>query len=132
MIKGINHITLATKNLELSLNFYRDVLGFKAHVKWQCGAYLTLNELWLCLSCDTPSASEDYSHIAFDVSDADFSAMKEKITRSGAVLWKQNKSEGKSLYFLDPDGHKLELHVGSLQSRLEELKAKPYAGLQWL
>ena len=43
-----------------------------------------------------------------------------------------NHSEGRSLYVLDPDGHKLEIHVGTLADRLESLKRKPYAGLVWL
>ncbi|HEX5514181.1 MAG TPA: glutathione transferase, partial [Gammaproteobacteria bacterium] len=45
-------------------------------------------------------------------------------------IWKDNKSEGDSLYFLDPDGHKLEIHVGDLESRLAALREKPYEGLQ--
>jgi predicted lactoylglutathione lyase len=58
--------------------------------------------------------------------------MAEKIKESGAPQWKENKSEGDSFYFLDPDGHKLEIHVGDLKQRLESLKSKPYEGLQWL
>ncbi|MCC2644778.1 MAG: fosA, partial [Burkholderiales bacterium] len=36
-----------------------------------------------------------------------------------------NYSEGESLYFLDPDGHKLEIHIGSWQSRIENKKQDP-------
>ncbi|GHL45122.1 hypothetical protein ECZU28_51170 [Escherichia coli] len=31
------------------------------------------------------------------------------LAQAGAEVWKDNRSEGASYYFLDPDGHKLEL-----------------------
>lgn len=132
MISGINHITIAVSDLENSLQFYRDVLGFSAHVKWDEGAYLSVGELWFCLSCDEPCPKSDYTHIAFDVSSTEFEDYASRIVSLGVEVWKENKSEGRSLYILDPDGHKLELHVGSLEGRLEELKRKPYSGLVWL
>lgn len=42
-----------------------------------------------------------------------------------------NKSEGQSFYFLGPDGHKLELHVGDLVSRLAQCREKPYSGMRF-
>lgn len=47
------------------------------------------------------------------------------------TVWKDNKSEGQSFYFLDPDGHKLELHVGDLVSRLAQCREKPYSGMRF-
>jgi hypothetical protein len=44
-------------------------------------------------------------------------------------IWKQDRSEGASTYFLDPDGHKLEIHVGSLQSRLQHYRETPSKGV---
>lgn len=131
MITGLNHITLAVSDLEVSLDFYQKLLGFKAHVRWQSGVYLTMNELWLCLSLDKPSIGQDYSHLAFSVNKVDFDAMKNKLTPQ-VRTWKENASEGESFYFLDPDQHKLELHVGNLKSRLESLKMNPYKNLVWL
>ncbi|OHU84948.1 MULTISPECIES: fosfomycin resistance glutathione transferase [Pseudoalteromonas] len=132
MIQGLNHITLAVSCLTRSLAFYKDVLGFKAHVKWHGGAYLSIGELWLCLSCGKPCARNDYTHIAFAVSPSDFERFSRRVLSAGVSQWKKNQSEGLSLYILDPDGHKLELHVGNLESRLNTLKQKPYDGLTWL
>jgi len=45
-----------------------------------------------------------------------------------ARCWKRDVSEGASFYFLDPDGHRLELHEGDLDSRLAAVDRAPYAG----
>ena len=87
--------------------------------------------LWLCLELD-PRAGEpqvDDSHIALSVDEAEFDRMAQAIRASGTKLWKENQSEGASLYLLDPDGHKLEIHVGDLRTRLESCRARPYEGM---
>jgi catechol 2,3-dioxygenase-like lactoylglutathione lyase family enzyme len=132
MITGLNHITLAVKDIDTSLAFYQEALGFKAHVKWEGGAYLSAGDLWLCLSKDDAQATQDYTHIAFTVPQALFEDFTSTLVAAGIRQWKQNSSEGDSLYLLDPDGHKLEIHSGDLTTRLESLKAKPYQGLTWL
>nr|WP_238991635.1 FosG/FosC2-related fosfomycin resistance glutathione transferase [Vibrio diabolicus] len=128
VILGLNHITIAVSDLDRSLQFYRETLGFTAHAKWDNGAYLSIGELWFCLSHDEPC----YTHVAFDIEPKEFEAFAKRIVSLGAEVWKENKSEGQSLYILDPDGHKLEIHSGSLKSRLESLRTKPYSGLVWL
>lgn len=131
MLKGLNHITIAVSDLERSFVFYASTLGMKPEVKWDSGAYLSVGELWICLSVDEASPAKDYSHISFTVVEPDFHAYCDQLLSSGVKTWKKNRSEGDSLYVLDPDGHKLEIHVGDLQSRLKELKSNPYNGLKW-
>lgn len=132
MLQGLNHITIAVSNLDQSLLFYSGLLGMKAHLRWDKGAYLSLGYLWFCLSCDEVSPAKDYSHIALDITEDHFPVFAAKLRQAGVKEWKQNKSEGYSLYFLDPDGHQLEVHSGNLQSRLNSLKQQPYPGLVWL
>lgn len=132
MITGLNHLTISVENLDRSLPFYIDILGFVGHARWNTGAYLSFGNLWLCLSVGESAPASDYSHIAFDIKEQDFDAFNQTIKKSRVIEWKKNRSEGKSIYILDPDGHKLEIHVGTLATRLESLKAKPYDGLKWL
>jgi catechol 2,3-dioxygenase-like lactoylglutathione lyase family enzyme len=132
MLRGLNHITIAVNDLERSFNFYVHLLGMTPHVRWDKGAYLSLGDVWFCLSCDQAKPSQDYCHIALDIAENNFNSFAEKLRAAKVIEWKQNTSEGHSLYFLDPDGHKLEMHSGNLQTRLESLKAKPYQGLVWL
>ncbi len=103
-----------------------------AHVKWRRGAYLTLGDDWFCLTLDEVAPAQDYSHISFNISEEDFDAFSAALRENNIREWKENTSEGKSLYLLDPDGHKLEVHSGSLSSRLDELRNRPYDGLEWL
>lgn len=132
MISGLNHITIAVSNVQTSLDFYTQILGFTGHVVWESGAYLSINGLWVCLSKDTPSPAQDYSHIAWSVEADKFEDIKRTLLSAGVRQWKTNKSEGDSLYCLDPDGNKFEIHVGSLEQRLASLKTAPYKGLRWL
>lgn len=40
-----------------------------------------------------------------------------------------NTSEGDSLYFLDPNYHKLEIHASTLAARLRACQQRAYAGM---
>ncbi|MCK3860927.1 fosfomycin resistance glutathione transferase [Pseudomonas sp. B329] len=134
MLTGFNHLTLAVTDVPRSVSFYHDLLRVQLDATWDNGAYLSLPGLWLCLSLDpvcSTTAAMDYTHYAFTVDAADFTALVERLRAAGVQEWRDNRSEGASFYFLDPDGHKLEVHVGDLASRLQACRAKPYAGMKF-
>lgn len=132
VLRGLNHITLSVKDLPRSLSYYTELLGFSLRAEWSDGAYLTLGDLWLCLSRDDNVRSgplAEYTHFALSVDSADFAKFSRRVAESAHPTWKKNTSEGESVYLLDPDGHKLEVHAGSLESRLAALREEPYDGL---
>ena len=135
MIRGVNHITLSISDLGRSMAFYTDVLGCRLIARWEDGCYLEAGDLWLALVVDDDTRQAplpEYTHIAFDVGSTDFPALADRVRQSGAEVFQDNSTEGESLYFLDPDGHKLELHVGSLATRLNEMRREPWDGLEIL
>ncbi len=73
----------------------------------------------------------EYTHIGLNVAAKDLERFSYKIIESGATIWKQNTSEGLSLYFLDLNGHKLELHAGVLKTRIEATKKQPYEEMEF-
>lgn len=117
---GLNHVTLAVADVERSVSFYRDLLGCTLRAAWPDGAYLEAGSLWLCLSRDDQARSSphpDYTHVAFSVAEDDYAILSERVT-AACEIWRDDRSDGSSTYFLDPDGHKLEIHVGDLATRL--------------
>lgn len=129
MISGINHITISVRDLKQSFDFYQKVLGFRPLMKHSRGAYFLAGDLWFCLDLDPKtrnSALPEYTHFAFSVHQDEFKEISKAIIESGAQIWKENASEGDSLYFLDPNGHKLEIHVGNWQTRIADTKKNPW------
>ena len=132
MITGINHITLAIADVERSFTFYTAVLGCRPIAKWPKGAYLLAGDIWIALVADPhtrQAALPEYTHIAFSISAQDIGPLSARIRASGATIWQENWTEGDSLYFLDPDGHKLEIHASDLATRIATAKAQPWDGL---
>ena len=134
MVRGLNHITISVKDAGRSFAFYTEVLGLKAVARWPRGSYLLAGDLWVALVEDDrvrPGALPEYTHYAFDVAPEDFAALGAALRRAGAERWQENWTEGDSLYFLDPDGHKLEIHSSDLQARLRSARENPWEGLEF-
>ena len=122
MVRGISHVTFAVGDLDRAVAFYADVLGCRLRARWPRGAYLSAGALWVALALEPGSApASGETHTAFAVAPDDFDAVVDRLLASGAGEWRENRSEGASLYVLDPDGHQLEVHVGTLASRLAAL-----------
>ncbi len=133
MISGVNHITLSVRNVEESFAFYTQVLGCRPVARWPKGAYLLAGDMWLALHQDQQvraAVLPEYTHLAFSVSPEDFESLRERILASGAPIWQKNQTEGASVYFVDPNGHKLEIHASNLAARIKAAKANPWEGLE--
>lgn len=134
MVQGINHINLSVSDIDASFAFYHQVVGLKPLCKWPQGAYFLAGNDWFCLNVTYEKIvikRHDYTHYAFSVAADDFSRIVQRLTDSGVTPFQENRSEGESFYFLDPDGHLLEIHVGSWQTRLAAKKLKPWPDSQF-
>jgi catechol 2,3-dioxygenase-like lactoylglutathione lyase family enzyme len=135
MIRGINHITFSVKDAEKSFAFYRDILGFKPVAKWPKGSYFLAGGIWIALVLDEHTQKQElpeYSHVAFSLGTEEFEVFRHRFEENNVRIWQENKTEGESIYFCDPDGHKLELHCSDLETRLRTAKADPWPGLEFL
>jgi len=120
-ITGLNHLTLAVSDLQRSVAFYSEALGFAVKMHGPSSAYLEAGDLWLALVRDPDMRREpllEYSHAAFTIAAEDLPALIDQLALVGVNRW-QESDRADSFYFLDPDGHKLELHSGNLDSRLQ-------------
>src|SRR5205809_548482 len=121
MITGLNHLTLAVSDLDRSLAFYSELLGFSIRMRGPASAYLEAGTLWLALVVDSEvrrGQLPEYSHAAFSVVSSELPLLADRLVRAGVGRW-QEPDGSDSFYFVDPDGHKLELHSGDLRGRLQ-------------
>jgi glutathione S-transferase fosA5 len=126
MVTGVSHLTFAVNDLGRSIDFYTRLLGFSVRMRAPSSAYLEAGTLWLALVLDAAARDKptpDYSHVAFSVTAFDMPVLVTTLTTAGVRSW-QESNRSDSFYFLDPDGHKLELHSGDLAARL---RSHPFA-----
>ena len=131
MITGINHITLNVIDIDDTFAFYTEVLGMKPVMKSKMSAYLLAGDVWLAIVKGTSRNDNSYDHVAFQVPEDKFHDLCTAIKKKGCQEWQENKSEGDSLYFLDPSGNKFEIHCSTLQNRVREGKANWGDEIEW-
>jgi catechol 2,3-dioxygenase-like lactoylglutathione lyase family enzyme len=80
-----------------------------------------IEEMWFVLVKDSEALpSTGYSHIALAVDKEHFETVAKSIEAANAKIWQENYTFGESIYFEDPDGHKLEIHSSTWQDRFEQ------------
>jgi len=120
MLTGLSHVTLGVKNLKRSKQFYTDLcedIQIISYTKDK-DCHLLIGDFWLALSQDSNiKPIEGHSHLAFSVPIESFEKIVQNLKTKKTDSWQENQTFGSSFYFLDPDGHKLEIHTSDWRER---------------
>jgi catechol 2,3-dioxygenase len=125
----LGHVVFYVKDLERSLNFYRDLLGFKEVGRIFNGAAAALtsgrthHELLLIQVGDAPGPAtgsrRGLYHIGIKVGDSldELRKAKRELENAGiAIDGMSDHTVSQSLYVRDPDGNEVELYVDADES----------------
>lgn len=125
----LGHVVFYVKDLERSLGFYRDLLGFKEVGRIFNGMAAALtsgrthHELLLIQVGDVPGPSSGKRrglyHIGIKVGDSldELRAAKRELETAGiAIDGMSDHTVSQSLYLQDPDGNEVELYVDADES----------------
>ena len=119
---GVDHVALSVQDLERSLKFYTEVLGLsiskREHQKPGVEYFLDCGTALVGLIQGEPSGDNHVlqdgglggNHYSFRVRTQDFDRCVEELKdRAITITFTKKREKSWSVYFLDPDGNKLEL-----------------------
>jgi catechol 2,3-dioxygenase-like lactoylglutathione lyase family enzyme len=126
--RGIHHVALICSDVEQTIRFYQDLLGFPLVELFENRDYKGSTHLFFDLGHDNTLAFFDFPdlglgpyaevlgglhHVAISVDQAQWDAARARLEVAGIPTQIESES---SLYFSDPDGVRLELIAEDLGS----------------
>jgi catechol 2,3-dioxygenase-like lactoylglutathione lyase family enzyme len=130
-LEGIDHVALSVRDVECAAQWYIDVLGFERRYEgmWDgipvfIGKGTTSIALFLVRSNERASSAKAATaagstssargevkmlHLALRANRKNFLAAQEELKQRGIKFEFQDHEISHSIYFRDPDGHKLEI-----------------------
>ena len=118
-LKRLQHLVLWVSNVERSVRFYRDVLGFEVKTQYPNAAFLKIpgsaddHHLGLFEQTGVPGPDERVArmyHSAWEVGEiADLVRARQRLTDARALVGSSDHGVSLSLYAKDPDGLEFEI-----------------------
>jgi catechol 2,3-dioxygenase-like lactoylglutathione lyase family enzyme len=125
-LEGIDHVAMSVRDVERAAQWYIDVLGFeRLHEGMWDGVPVFIGKGTTALALfpirgNTDGPEHDSKgvrmlHLALRANRTNFLAAQDELKRHGIKFEFQNHEISHSIYFRDPDGHRLEITTYELK-----------------
>ncbi len=122
----IHHVAINVEDLHRSIEFYEQIIGLSVTGSADHSAKLSIGDAELTLfqlpsdveTCDKPDGehASSLNHIAFEIHPSMFETYHKRLVDHDIKITfgPIKRRHGHALYFLDPDGNKIELFYNNL------------------
>jgi glyoxylase I family protein len=122
--RGVHHVALLSQDVERTIRFYQDVLGFPLVELFENRDYEGSSHFFFDIGAGNMLAFFDFpglglvpvpeglggvQHVAISVTPETFEMLKGKLTAAGVEYIGPDRGIKESVYFKDPDGIQVEL-----------------------